>query len=209
MIVKHEAHHLHDFMVKLVIFKVNLVNFDHEQCTVTLIQHKQCSKNRLGTVTIVALLLMRRSCLMLTLCSRCEYTHLLTTEKNTCCSRLRCETGVSFDRLSEIKYFPCLSFCIAHCTWTACVLLFLTIICKPFLVFSLFFTLSIIPVLPGRSHSKSEKAQDLISSMFSRLSSAAEVEVTAAGLNVNSIQLFATHQLFMCFLLLDYSNQRS
>ncbi len=43
--------------------------------------------------------------------------------------------------------------------------------------------------------------------MFSRLSSAAEVEVTAAGLNVNSIQLFATHQLFMCFLLLDYSNQ--
>jgi len=45
--------------------------------------------------------------------------------------------------------------------------------------------------------------------MFSRLSSAAEVDVTAAGLNVNSIQLFATHQLFMCFLLLDYLHQRS
>ncbi len=202
--VKHEAHHLHDFMVKLVIFNVNLINFDHEQCTVTLIQHKQCSKNRLGTVTIC--------------CSSDAHALLpvwihsfvnMHTEKNTCFSRLRCETGVSFDRLSEIKYFPCLSFCIAHCTWTACVLLFLTIICKPFLVFSLFFTLSIIPVLPGRSHSKSEKAQDLISSMFSRLSSAAEVEVTAAGLNVNSIQLFATHQLLMCFLLLDYSNQRS
>lgn len=93
-----------------------------------------------------------------------------------------------FDRLSEIKYFPCLVFSIAHCTWTACTLLFLTIIYSSLLLFPLFFTLSVISVLPWRSHSKSEKAQDLISSMFSRLSSAAEVEVTAAGLNANSIQ---------------------
>ncbi len=28
IIVKHETHHLHDFMVKFVIFNVNRVNFD-------------------------------------------------------------------------------------------------------------------------------------------------------------------------------------
>ncbi len=54
VIVKHETHHLHDFMVKFVIFNVNLVHFDHEQCTVTLIQRKRCSKNRLGAETIAA-----------------------------------------------------------------------------------------------------------------------------------------------------------
>ncbi len=53
VIVKHETHHLHDFMVKLVIFNVNRVNFDQEQCTVTLIQRKLRSKNRLGAETIV------------------------------------------------------------------------------------------------------------------------------------------------------------
>ncbi len=41
------SHHLHDFMVKCVIFNVNGVNFDQEQCTVTLIQRKWSSKNRL------------------------------------------------------------------------------------------------------------------------------------------------------------------
>ncbi len=47
--------HLHDFMVKFVIFNVNQVNFVQEQCTVTLIQHKQRSKNRLGAETTAAL----------------------------------------------------------------------------------------------------------------------------------------------------------
>ncbi len=51
VIVKHETHHLHDFVVKFVIFNVNWVNFDQEQCTVTLIQRKRHSKNRLGTKT--------------------------------------------------------------------------------------------------------------------------------------------------------------
>ncbi len=44
-------------MVKFIIFHVNRVNFDQEQCTVTLIQRKRRSKNRLGAETIVALLL--------------------------------------------------------------------------------------------------------------------------------------------------------
>ncbi len=35
-------------MVKFVIFHVNRVNFDQELCTVTLIQRKRRSKNRLG-----------------------------------------------------------------------------------------------------------------------------------------------------------------
>ncbi len=48
VIVKHETHHLHDFVVKFVIFNVNRVNFYQEQCTVTLIQRKRRSKNRLG-----------------------------------------------------------------------------------------------------------------------------------------------------------------
>ncbi len=48
VIVKHETHHLHDFVVKFVIFNVNRVNFYQEQCTVTLIQRKWRSKNRLG-----------------------------------------------------------------------------------------------------------------------------------------------------------------
>ncbi len=80
VIVKHETHHLHDFVVKLVIFNVNRVNFYQEQCTVTLIQRKRRSKNRLSAETIAALLLTRRSCLTLTRCScsRCECTHLLT-----------------------------------------------------------------------------------------------------------------------------------
>ncbi len=58
VIVKHETHHLHDFMVKCVIFNVNRVNFDQVQCTVTLIQHKRRSKNRLGVETIAALPLL-------------------------------------------------------------------------------------------------------------------------------------------------------
>ncbi len=80
VIVKHETHHLHDFMVKFVIFNVNRVNFDQEQCTVTLIQRKRCSKNRPGAETIAPLLLTRRFCLTLTRCScsRCECMHLLT-----------------------------------------------------------------------------------------------------------------------------------
>ncbi len=51
-IVKHATHHLHDFMVKFVIFNVNRVNFDQDQCAVALIQGKQRSKNRLGAETI-------------------------------------------------------------------------------------------------------------------------------------------------------------
>ncbi len=80
VIVKHETHHLHDFVLKFVIFNVNRVNFYQEQCTVTLIQRKRRSKIRLGAETIAALLLTRRSCLTLTRCScsRCECTHLLT-----------------------------------------------------------------------------------------------------------------------------------
>ncbi len=102
VIVKHETHHIHDFVVKFVIFNVNRVNFYQEQCTVTLIQRKRRSKNRLGAETIAALLLTRRSCLTLTRCScsRCECTHLLTcTAKKyallTRRWRLRCETGVT------------------------------------------------------------------------------------------------------------------
>ncbi len=41
VIVKHETHHLHDLMVKFVIFNINWVNFDQEQRTVTLIQAVQ------------------------------------------------------------------------------------------------------------------------------------------------------------------------
>ncbi len=37
VIVKHETHHLHEFMVKCFIFNVNRVSFDQEQFTVTLI----------------------------------------------------------------------------------------------------------------------------------------------------------------------------
>ncbi len=80
IIVKHETHHLHDFMVKFVIFNVNRVNFDQKQCNVILIQCKRRSKNRPSAETIAPLLLTRRSCLTLTRCScsRCECTHLLT-----------------------------------------------------------------------------------------------------------------------------------
>ncbi len=53
VIVKHETHHLHDFVVKFVIFNVNRVNFYQEQCTVTLIQRKRRSKNRLGAETLL------------------------------------------------------------------------------------------------------------------------------------------------------------
>ncbi len=87
VIVKHETHHLHDFVVKCIIFNVNRVKFDQEQCTVTLIQRKRRSKNRLGAETIAALLLTRRSYLTLTRCScsLCECTHLLTcTPKKIC-----------------------------------------------------------------------------------------------------------------------------
>ncbi len=61
VIVKHETHHSHDFVVKFVIFNVNRVNFYQEQCTVTLIQRKRRSKNRLGAETIAALLLLLRA----------------------------------------------------------------------------------------------------------------------------------------------------
>ncbi len=61
VIVKHETHHLHDFVVKFVIFNVNRVNFYQEQCTVTLIQRKRRSKNRLGAETIAALPLLLRA----------------------------------------------------------------------------------------------------------------------------------------------------
>ncbi len=51
-----------DFMVKFVIFNVNRVSFDQEKCTVTLIQRKRRSKNRLGAdrgTAASALLLLR------------------------------------------------------------------------------------------------------------------------------------------------------
>ncbi len=58
VIVKHETHHLHDFMVNFFIFNVNQVNFDQKQCPVTLIQRKRRSKNRLGAEMITALALL-------------------------------------------------------------------------------------------------------------------------------------------------------
>ncbi len=74
------------------IFFFFLVNFYQEECTVTLIQRKRRSKNRLGAETIAALLLTRCSC------SRCECTHLLTcTPKKIRAAHapltVRCETG--------------------------------------------------------------------------------------------------------------------
>ncbi len=84
VIVKHETQHLHDFKVKFIIFNVNRVNFDQEQCTVTLIQRKRRSKNRLGAETIAALLLTRRSC------SLCECTHLLTCTAKKICAAHAC-----------------------------------------------------------------------------------------------------------------------
>ncbi len=80
VIVKHETHHLHDFMVNLVIFNVNLVNFDQEQCTVILIQRKRRSKNRLGAETIATLTLLLCSCYALPShhCVWCERSNLLT-----------------------------------------------------------------------------------------------------------------------------------
>ncbi len=59
--VKYETHKLHDFMLKCVICNVNWVNFNQEQYTVTLIQHKRRIKNKLGIETIAALLLTRRN----------------------------------------------------------------------------------------------------------------------------------------------------
>ncbi len=56
VIVKHETPHLHDFMVKLVIFHVNQVNFDQEQYTVASIQHKRHRNDR-GTAAPALLLL--------------------------------------------------------------------------------------------------------------------------------------------------------
>ncbi len=38
MIVKHETHHLYDFIVTCNFINVNRDNFDQEQCTVNLIQ---------------------------------------------------------------------------------------------------------------------------------------------------------------------------
>ncbi len=61
VIVKYETHHLHDLMVKCVILNVNWLNSDQEQCTVTLIQCKRRSKNRLGTETIAGLPLLLRA----------------------------------------------------------------------------------------------------------------------------------------------------
>ncbi len=55
VIVKHVTPHLHEFMVKFLIFHVNQVNFDQEKYAVALIQHKRHSKNRLGAEMIVAL----------------------------------------------------------------------------------------------------------------------------------------------------------
>ncbi len=72
VIVKHVTPHLHEFMVKFVIFHVNQVNFDQEKYTVALIQHKRRSKNRLGGEMIVALPLLY------TLRVVCEYSNLLT-----------------------------------------------------------------------------------------------------------------------------------
>lgn len=55
VIVKRETLHLHDFMVKCVIFHVNQIIFDQEKCTVALNNRKQRSKNRVGAETIAAL----------------------------------------------------------------------------------------------------------------------------------------------------------
>ncbi len=56
-----ETPHLHDFIVKFVIFHVNQVNFYDEQYTVDLIQHKRHSKNRLCTEKIAAPPLLLRA----------------------------------------------------------------------------------------------------------------------------------------------------
>ncbi len=56
-----EKPHLHDFMVKFVIFQVNQVSFDQEQYTVALIQHKQRSKKTIGDETIPALQILLRT----------------------------------------------------------------------------------------------------------------------------------------------------
>lgn len=101
VIVKHETHHLHDFMIKCIIFHVNQVNFDQKHCTLALIQREWCRKNRLGAETIVALPLLLCSCdvLQLHFCVRCECSNLLTwlAKKNMhClhCLRVWCETGL-------------------------------------------------------------------------------------------------------------------
>ncbi len=93
------------FCAFIAVFVWNHIYFVHQKCAVTLFEHEQRSKNRLGAERIAAALLTRRSCLTLTRCScsRCEYTHLLTWAPKkiraayatlTRRSRLRCETGV-------------------------------------------------------------------------------------------------------------------
>ncbi len=80
VIVKHVTPHLHDFMVKCVIFHVNQVNFVQEQYTAALIQRKRRSKNRHCTETTVVLPLLLCACYALPchLCMRCECSNLLT-----------------------------------------------------------------------------------------------------------------------------------
>ncbi len=53
-----ETHHIHDFMLKCVIFNVNRVNFDQEKYTVTLIQRKRRSKSMIVALPLSALLLL-------------------------------------------------------------------------------------------------------------------------------------------------------
>ncbi len=58
VIVKHKTPHFHEFMWKYVIFHVNQINYDQEQCTVALIQREWRRKNRLGAEMIAGLLRM-------------------------------------------------------------------------------------------------------------------------------------------------------
>ncbi len=75
-------------------FNVNRVNFYQEQCTVTLIQRKLHSKNRLGTETIKG---TAAHALLLLLLPVWMHSFVnIHTENNTRCSHLQCETGVMF-----------------------------------------------------------------------------------------------------------------
>lgn len=60
----------------------NHIYFVYQKCAVTLIEHEQRSKNRLGNKTLASLLLTRRSFFMLMCCSCscswCECANLLT-----------------------------------------------------------------------------------------------------------------------------------
>lgn len=108
VIVKHEMHHLHDFMIKCVIFHVNQVNFDQEQCTLALIQREWCSKNRLGrndpgTASSALLLQCVAACGVNALIS--YHGHRKKYALLTQCLRVRCETGLKLWEKSILHLF--------------------------------------------------------------------------------------------------------